>query len=215
MGEIEAGFVINAAGLYADKIANHFGFSNDHTIQPLKGLYLRQEGGGTAIRTNIYPTPDPRMPFLGVHVSLAPDGSVKIGPSAMPAFWRENYGGLSNFSLKELLGATTAHTRMFLKNVDGFRRTALRELQAHSARKMVRRASKLVDGLAAPRYWKWIRPGIRAQLVDRRTGQFEMDFVVEGDDRSLHILNAVSPAFTSSMAFAEYLVDRVDASGSS
>ncbi|MGC8500956.1 MAG: FAD-dependent oxidoreductase, partial [Leptospirillia bacterium] len=95
---------INCAGLYADRIARDFGFSRDTTILPFKGIYLEYEpraGEAPPVRTNIYPVPDLGHPFLGVHFTIKVDGTVKIGPTAIPAFWRENYGGLSRFDLRE------------------------------------------------------------------------------------------------------------------
>lgn len=90
---IQAGYVVNAAGLYADKIAMDYGFSEKYRILPFKGLYLYSDEPPGAIRTNIYPVPDLRNPFLGVHFTITADGKAKIGPTAIPALWRENYGG--------------------------------------------------------------------------------------------------------------------------
>ena len=90
-------FVINAAGLYADKIARDFGFSKNYYILPFKGLYLYANNVDQSLRTHIYPVPDLNYPFLGVHFTVGVDGAVKIGPTAIPAFWREQYEGLSRF----------------------------------------------------------------------------------------------------------------------
>ena len=102
-GTFSAGYVINAAGLYADKIALDYGFSEKYRILPFKGLYLYSDEPPGAFRTNIYPVPDLRNPFLGVHFTITADGKAKIGPTAIPAFWRENYVGLGNFKLGELV----------------------------------------------------------------------------------------------------------------
>jgi len=101
VGDFEAGYVVNAAGLYADRVARDFGFSDDYRILPFKGIYLYSEEPAGAIRTNIYPVPDLRNPFLGVHFTLLVDGRAKIVPTAIPAFWREQYKGLTNFKFDE------------------------------------------------------------------------------------------------------------------
>jgi hypothetical protein len=74
---------------------------------------------------------------------------------------------------------------------------------------MVRLAGELVEGVKLEQYTKWGKPGIRAQLLDIRKRRLEMDFVLEGDDRSMHVLNAVSPAFTCSFPFSQYVCDRI------
>ena len=92
-GPLRCRWVVNAAGLYADKIALDFGFSERYRILPFKGLYLYSDEPPAAFRTNIYPVPDLRNPFLGVHFTVKDDGHIKIGPTAIPAFWREQYRG--------------------------------------------------------------------------------------------------------------------------
>ena len=81
-----AGYVINAAGLYADKVARDFGFSQEYRILPFKGLYLYQREGAAPLCTNIYPVPDLAAPFLGVHLTVGVDGRVTLGSTATPAF---------------------------------------------------------------------------------------------------------------------------------
>src|ERR1041385_3758937 len=90
-GDYNVGFVVNAAGLYADRVARDFGFSEDYRILTFKGIYLYSEEPPGSLRTNIYPVPDLRNPFLGVHFTVRVDGRAKIGPTAIPAFWREQY----------------------------------------------------------------------------------------------------------------------------
>ena len=93
----EVGYVVNAAGLYADRIARDYGFSEHCRILPFKGPYLYSNEPAGSIRTNIYPVPDLKNPFLGVHFTVAASGIAKIGPTAIPGFWREQYGGMANF----------------------------------------------------------------------------------------------------------------------
>jgi L-2-hydroxyglutarate oxidase LhgO len=207
---IAAGYIINAAGLYADKIALDYGFSEKYRILPFKGLYLYSNEPPGSIRTNIYPVPDLRNPFLGVHFTITADGKAKIGPTAIPAFWRENYEGFSNFRVSELVEVVSRGLGLLTGAQFDYRRLAVEEISKYSRSKMVSLASVLAEGVAERNYQQWGRPGIRAQLLDITKKKLEMDFVLEGDHRSMHVLNAVSPAFTCSLPFASYVCDRID-----
>ncbi len=212
-GKISAAYVINAAGLYADKIAKDYGFATGYSILPFKGLYLysnEKPGSAGGIRTNIYPVPDLKHPFLGVHFTVAVDGKVKIGPTAIPALWREQYDGLSGFTATELLEIGVRQMSLLLHNQFEFAALALEEFRKYSRRHMVAQASLLADGVKPVDYAKWGRPGIRAQLVDLEKKKLEMDFVLQGDDKSYHVLNAVSPAFTCSIPFSKHVCDQID-----
>lgn len=209
-GMIEAGYVVNAAGLYADKIALEYGFSERYRILPFKGLYLYSDEPPGSIRTNIYPVPDLRNPFLGVHFTITADGKAKIGPTAIPAFWREHYEGFGNFKLGELVEVASRGLGLLNDAHFEYRRLAMEELAKYSRKKMVSLASVLAEGVKEEHYRTWGRPGIRAQLLDITKRKLEMDFVLEGDHRSMHVLNAVSPAFTCSLPFAEYVCDQID-----
>ncbi len=207
----EAGYLVNAAGLYADKIARDFGFSEHYRILPFKGLYLYSSEPPGAIRTNIYPVPDLRNPFLGVHFTVTVSGRVKIGPTAIPALWREHYRGLANFRPGELLEVTWRGLGLLMHSRFEFARLALSEMAKYSRSRMVALAAQLVEGVERRHFRQWGDPGIRAQLLDVRKKRLEMDFVVEGDHRSIHVLNAVSPAFTCALPFSGYVCDRIRA----
>ena len=208
-GNIEFGYMVNAAGLYADKIAQDFGFSRDYRILPFKGLYLYSNEPAGAFQTNIYPVPDLRNPFLGVHFTVTAEGKVKIGPTAIPAFWRENYKGLTNFNFNELMEIIFRQAGLFWSSDFDFKNLAFEELQKYSQAKLVSLASSLAEGVGIKSFKKWGEPGIRAQLLNIRDKKLEMDFVTEGDERSLHILNAVSPAFTCTLPFADFACDKI------
>lgn len=208
-GTVKVGYLVNAAGLYADKIAKDFGFSQNYKILPFKGLYLYSNEPIGAIRTNIYPVPDLRNPFLGVHVTVTSEGKAKIGPTAIPAFWREQYSGLENFSVHECMDLMLRQMHLIgFSNFD-FKTLAVQELRKYSRRHLVKLASSLLDGVQQENYRSWGRPGIRAQLVNMKERCLQMDFVLEGDDKSMHILNAVSPGFTCSIPFSEYVCERI------
>lgn len=209
-GTYHAGYTINAAGLYADRVAWQYGFSQRYRILPFKGLYLYSDEAPGALRTHIYPVPDLRNPFLGVHFTLSVSGAIKIGPTAIPAFWRENYRGLDNFRFPELTDILWRQARLFWSSSFDFKKLAVEELKKHSRLRMVELAQSLARDVNPTHYRRWGKPGIRAQLLDIVNNRLEMDFVLEGDDKSMHVLNAVSPAFTCALPFAAYVCDQID-----
>ena len=209
-GAYEAKYLINVAGLYADKIGRDFGFSRDHRILPFKGLYLYSDEPPGALKTHIYPVPDLANPFLGVHFTVTTDGKTKLGPTAIPAFWREQYEGWGNFNLNEFSEIIRRQAGLFLTSNFDFKALAIRELQKYSKPKLVSLASTLAEGVDIKHYRRWGPPGIRAQLLNIRTKTLEMDFFMEGDGQSMHILNAVSPGFTCALPFADYVCDQID-----
>jgi (S)-2-hydroxyglutarate dehydrogenase len=209
-GNYSAGYVVNCAGLYADRVALDFGFSESYRILPFKGLYLYSDEPAGAFRTNIYPVPDLRNPFLGVHFTVTVDGHSKIGPTAIPAFWREQYTGLSRFSLGEFMEIAWRDLGLFLSAGFDFRRLALEELRKYSRRHLVTLAASLATKVSVTDYTHWGKAGIRAQLMHVRNRKLEMDFVIEGDAKSLHVLNAVSPAWTCSLPFAEHVCNQAE-----
>jgi L-2-hydroxyglutarate oxidase LhgO len=208
-GTYDVGYVVNAAGLYADHIARDYGFSEHYRILPFKGLYLYSNEQPGSIRTNIYPVPDLKNPFLGVHFTVAANGKAKIGPTAIPVLWREQYAGVENFRFNEFVDVTLRGLRLLTHSTFDFRMLAMKELSKYSKTRMVSLASELAEGVRAEHYTNWGRPGIRAQLINTRKQKLEMDFVLEGDDKSMHVLNAVSPAFTCSIPFSEHVCKQI------
>lgn len=205
-----AGHVVNAAGLYADKIALDFGFSESYRILPFKGLYLYSDEPPNRFRTNIYPVPDLRNPFLGVHFTVKEDGCAKIGPTAIPALWREQYRGFDNFKFGEFIEVLFREAGLMLSSSFDFQKLAVEEVQKYSRPRLVSLASKLAHGVRPEHYRRWGEPGIRAQLLDIKNRKLEMDFVIEGDAHSTHLLNAVSPGWTCAIPFARYAVDQIE-----
>jgi len=202
-----AKLIINCAGLYADKIAHSFGVGKEYRIIPFKGIYLKYTNQSKPIDTNIYPVPNIKNPFLGVHYTITVDGGIKIGPTAIPAFWRENYEGFSNFKLGEFLQIVGDEARLFLKNSFGFRDLAFEEMKKYNKNHLISLATSMVEQIDKDGFNSWSTPGIRAQLLNTKTDELLQDFVVKKAPDSIHILNAVSPAFTSSFPFGEWVVE--------
>ncbi len=200
-----AGKIINTAGLYADRIASDFGFGEDFTIIPFKGIYLKYKGKQKPVRINVYPVPNLLNPFLGVHFTVRHDGSIKIGPTSIPAFWRENYNGLSRIKLNEMAQILRWEAMLYLTNSFNFRSLAINEIKKYYRKYFVNLSATMVNSIDRKGFKEWANPGIRAQLLNKKTKELVMDFVVEGDEKSIHILNAVSPAFTCCFPFAKYV----------
>jgi L-2-hydroxyglutarate oxidase LhgO len=205
-GDFTAKTLINAAGLYADKIAQDFGFGGRYTMIPFKGLYLKYTKNKTDIKISIYPVPDLRNPFLGVHFTKTVDGGIKIGPTAIPAFWRENYSLRENFKAGELAEILKYETLLFFKNSFHFRDLAFEEIRKYYRKYFISLACAMVKHIDPAGFTCHTAPGIRAQLLDKQSLSLVQDFVVEGDGSTVHVLNAVSPAFTCAFPFADYIL---------
>lgn len=200
--------LINCAGLYADQIAQILEVGVDYRIIPFRGEYykLPKEKWGL-INSMVYPVPNLKYPFLGVHWTKKIDGSVALGPNAVLAFGRESY---STFKINapEFIDMLFSPQFLSLMTKPEFWRLAAHQLRLSTSKKAyIEEASILVDG-AEPEDLMPGPAGNRAQLVNRK-GELVDDIVVEQKRGSWHVLNAVSPGFTSSLAFADYLAERI------
>jgi L-2-hydroxyglutarate oxidase LhgO len=193
---------VNAAGAYCDRVARHFGVGAAYRLIPFKGIYRKlRPGARFQVNGNIYPVPDIRNPFLGVHFSRSVHGDVYVGPTAIPAFGRENYGVVAGID-GEAFATVARDARLFFSNAK-FRGVALTEPKKYLPRFFNRDAALLVKAFDASQFEKAAKVGIRPQLVDWRTKELVMDFLVEARGESIHVLNPISPAFTSSMDLAK------------
>ena len=203
-GTIKYEKFINAAGTYADKIAHQFGLGHQYRIQPFKGTY-QQIISTDLVNGNIYSVPDLENPFLGIHFCKNVHGQVTLGPTAIPALSRENYGALENLD-QETISILYRDAILLLQN-PAFRSAASAQLRKYSRKVLFAEAQTMVPQLKFEDLQPFSKVGIRAQLVHWPSRELVMDFLILQNERSLHILNAVSPAFTSSMAFAKHVVD--------
>ncbi len=207
---ISYGHLVNAAGLQADHVAHAMGAGLNYKILPFKGIYhsLKPEAAAK-IRGSIYPLPDVELPFLGVHLTRNVLGEVLLGPTAIPAFGRENYGILDGLDPGESPRIAWDLIKMVLQNKNGFRKLMVTEFGKYSKRGFLKCVRELAPFVRLEDIIPSKKVGIRAQLVNKASGKLEMDFVIEKAKNSTHILNAVSPAFTSSLAFAETVVKNI------
>lgn len=214
-GDYFTGFLVNAAGLYADKIAQDFNFSKNYRILPFKGIYLYANEPANSLKTLIYPAPDLKNPFLGVHFTVNAEGKVKLGPTAIPALWREQYNFHSRFNLGEFFSIIGRQFGLFVNSQFDFKRLVAAEIKKYSKAHLVKLSSALASDVRKENFTQFAAPGIRAQLLNIREKKLEMDFILEGDKHSIHILNAVSPGFTSAFPFSEYVCEQINSSCSS
>jgi L-2-hydroxyglutarate oxidase len=198
-------YLINCAGLHSDRVARLCGVEPSVRIVPFRGEYYTLTGH-LEVNALIYPVPDPRFPFLGVHFTRRIDGIVEVGPNALLALAREQYRG------------SPPNWRDFVEMVRfrGFRRlaranlfTGARELVSSKSKRLYARlASKLVPGVRAEN----LEPGgvgVRAQAVDL-TGHLVDDFAIEATERTVHVLNAPSPGATACLAIGSYVAALTD-----
>jgi (S)-2-hydroxyglutarate dehydrogenase len=205
-GPIAFSRFVNAAGAHCDRVARHFGVGEDYRLIPFKGIYrkLRQDAS-FQVNGNIYPVPDIRNPFLGVHFTRSVHGDLYVGPTAIPAFGRENYGFFGGMD-REALAIVGSDARLFFANA-GFRSVALSEPRKYVPAFFHRDAARLVKRYDPALFERAAKVGIRPQLVDWRTKELVMDFLVVAKDETVHVLNPISPAFTSSMDLARRVVE--------
>lgn len=207
-GNFSYGHLVNCAGLFADKVAKALGVGSHFKILPFRGNYYRlSPNSKVTVRGNIYPVPDLRNPFLGVHFTTRPDGDVTVGPSALPLLGREQYQGFDGIRLQDAWNMMSYLARLFRKNVDHFRSIAWQEMIKLGRSGFFHEANSLATGLKIQDLLPGKQAGIRAQMVNVDTAELIHDFVIEAGPRSTHVLNAVSPAFTCSLPFADYVVD--------
>ncbi len=208
MGRFEAGAVINAAGLFADQVAERAGLKTRYSFQPFKGKYWKHKDPDFSMQRLVYPVPDLNLPFLGVHTAHNQKGEVYFGPSSTPVIGRENYQGLDGVTLWDGLSLTASLVGKFLKNTNGLRTLSIREMKLMRLTGVCNELSKIITGVE-PRSLErsLVKVGIRSQIFDVKTQHLVNDFVVVPDERVVHVLNAISPAFTASFAFAEYILD--------
>ena len=205
-GPIRSRFLVGCAGLHADRVARRSGARPDARILPFRGEYLDVTGpSADLVRGLVYPVPDPRFPFLGVHLTRNLDGGVHAGPNAVLALAREGYNW-SDISLRDM--ASTLVWPGTARLLRRYWRPGLDEMfRSLSRHRFITTARLLVPGLDAADVRR-TPAGVRAQAVDRG-GTLLDDFHLLDGDRSLHVLNAPSPAATASLEIGTLVADRV------
>ena len=198
--EIHTKFLINCGGLYSDRIAALCGLKTDVQIIPFRGEYYKlKKEKEYLVKNLIYPVPDPRFPFLGVHFTRMINGGIEAGPNAVLAFKREGYK-FKDFSLADI--AEMISFRGFWKMGKKYYKTGVHEIyRSLSKSAFVSALQKLIPSINEEDVVSY-KAGVRAQAVDKK-GNLLDDFKIIENKNMVHILNAPSPAATASLSIGE------------
>jgi len=203
-GDYQADFIINCSGLHCDRVGRMAGARDKAKIVPFRGEYYKLKPESQHLVHNlIYPVPDPKFPFLGVHFTRLIHGGIEAGPNAVLAFAREGYRK-TDFSLRDTIETLTykGFWKFFMRYPamcwDELKRSFSRELFCQSLQRLVPaiRKQDLAPGGA----------GVRAQAL-APNGDLVQDFYFVRQEGALHVLNAPSPAATASLAIADSILD--------
>lgn len=205
------GHLFNCTGLQADRVAQDFGVGDNYTLLPFKGLYWQLKTNCPfQPKTNLYPVPDLNVPFLGVHFTPSADSTpvVSIGPTATPAFGRENYRGFKGIEPGMAAENIGLLARQYLTNRGGFRRYVHEQAFLAVPPLLIRAAQELIPAVKTEHIELSQKVGIRSQLFNLQTERMEDDFLCLPGPSSTHVLNAISPAFTAGFALADLIIDQ-------
>ena len=203
----EFDLVINAAGLYADQIAKISNLKTNYSSLPFKGKYwsVKTDNPSELPKTLLYPVPNLAHPFVGIHTVYDKSGNFYLGPSSTPVFGKEAYKPFQKFKLIEFVTLVFKFFTKIIKNENKLRNLAVSELRnlflSHikkSTEVYFKNSSNII--LSESR-----KVGIRSQIFDNKSKTLFNDFVVIKQNKTVHILNAISPAWTSSFAMAKYI----------
>lgn len=205
--EFKAEYLVFCAGLQADRLAKKDGVKLKEKVVGFRGDYYElTEEAKHKIKNLIYPVPNPDFPFLGVHFTRMTDGEIECGPNAVFTFKREGYGK-TDFSWRDTWDALTygGTWKLFFKNmsfgINEYRR-------AFSKRLFLKTLQRMVPSLTMEDI-KPGRAGVRALLL-AQDGDTRDDFRIEYHGKSIHVLNAPSPAATASLAIGGYIADEAE-----
>lgn len=199
---IKADFLINSAGVYALEIAQSVGAGENFKSLPILGNYHSVDRDSLMLKTLVYPVPHTTNPFLGVHLTPSINGKIKLGPTAVPVLGNEQY----NFFA---LGSAASTFQKLSTLIEfGFKQRKIafeilkQEVPYFFLKNMVVEMALLVPAVLSIKQWSKSKPGIRAQLLKKGSLEFVNDFIIEEKFNSIHLLNIVSPGFTSAIPLA-------------
>ena len=197
----------NCSGLQSDIIAKSAGLEFRYSFLPFKGKYWKITDPNFKLKHLVYPVPDLQYPFLGLHSSHKRDGTFYIGPSSTPVFGREHYHWNNKLKFMEAISLAFSFAFKILKNENKLRSLAIQEARLLTKNGFANEMKKLLNNISSDN----IKPslekiGIRSQIFDPLSKTLVNDFVVINQKHATHVLNAISPAWTASFAFADHLI---------
>lgn len=206
-GNIQSKYLVFCAGLQADRLAKKDGVNLKEKVVGFRGDYYElTHEAKHKVKNLIYPVPDPNFPFLGVHFTRMTNGDIECGPNAVFTFKREGYGK-TDFSFRDTFDALTykGTWRLFMQNmkygIDEYRRAFSKKLFLQTLQVMI--PSLTMEDIVPG------RAGVRALLL-REDGDTRDDFRIEYHGKSIHVLNAPSPAATASLSIGGYIADEAE-----
>lgn len=207
VGDFKTKYMINCAGLHCDRVAKKTGHKPEAPIIPFRGEYYELKPEWEHLCKNlIYPVPDPKFPFLGVHFTRMVDGGIECGPNAVLAFAREGYRK-RDINLKDLTQILT--NIGFIRMASRHWKTGMDEMwRSFSKRAFVKALTKLIPEISTDKLVRG-RSGVRAQAIER-DGNLAYDFLFQDSPGIINVCNAPSPAATSALNVGNIIVDRLE-----
>jgi len=204
-GEIKCKLLINCGGLQSDRIAKKCGINPGLQIIPFRGEYCKLKPEKEyLVKSLVYPVPDPKFPFLGVHFTRMINGGIEAGPNAVLAFKREGYSK-KDFSLRDIKEMVTYSG--FWKMAAKYYKTGFEEFhRSFSKEAFVKALNKLIPEIKPDDIYP-AGAGVRAQAVDSN-GKLLDDFRIIESERMIHVLNAPSPAATASLSIGRIIAEK-------
>ena len=199
--------IINSAGAYASDLAKQVQVGKQYVCLPFLGAYKKSLANVSNPKRLIYPVPNPINPFLGVHTTNTLNNEIKIGPTAFPVIGKEQYRIHNGFKMNEFIDFYKASKSLMKSKEVDFKGLAKEEFIKLFTGPLLKKTRKLSDSLGSNMKWSRYPAGIRAQIINTQTNSIEMDYIVENDKNVVHILNAVSPGWTSAIPFARWVVE--------
>lgn len=204
---VECQMMVNCAGLYSDDVASEHLGKLDTKIIPFRGEYYELTAEAEhLVKHLIYPVPDPAFPFLGVHFTRMIEGGIEAGPNAVFAFKKEGYKK-TDFNVKEFFGSLLWPG--FQKVMFKYWKTGLGEMHRSFSKKAFTKALQRLIPEIKEEHLVAAPAGVRAQACDREGGLLD-DFKLVTKKRAIHVINAPSPAATSSLSIGKTISEMVD-----
>ena len=207
--QYDAKHFINAAGAQSDRIARKVDVGLEYAMLPFMGVYRATTEKNLPLKRLVYPVPHPINPFLGVHFTLTVDHKVKIGPTAIPISGREQYSFTEGWSASDIGQSIKGMSSLIFGVSHDFSEMLKTEWPKIILSRLIRESTELVPTAGAIKDWHKKPPGIRAQLIELSTGKLVQDFIATSRLNSMHVLNAVSPGWTSALPFGRFVAQNV------